>query len=84
MNQPNDHQPTTINESPFSAMSHEPDPLNLLRCAPEVEWTPEEIKRFTEELSIAYHTDEATSNSRDVQRISEKVRLRLDKLMGSV
>jgi hypothetical protein len=59
-------------------MPHEPDPLYLLRRAPDAEWTPEEIKRFTEELSIAYHTDEATSTSRDVQRISEKVRLRLD------
>ena len=59
-------------------MPQETDPLPLLRRAPDAEWTPEETKRFTEELSIAYHIDEATSTSRDVQRISEKVRMWLE------
>lgn len=39
--------------------------------------TPEEEAELTRELSEAYHMDEAAATSRDVQRIAEKVRARL-------
>ena len=43
-----------------------------------LEATPEEDAQLARELSAAYHMDEAAATSRDVQRIAEKVRARLD------
>ena len=40
--------------------------------------TPAEDAQLDRELSAAYHMDEAAATSRDVQRIAEKVRARLD------
>jgi hypothetical protein len=39
---------------------------------------PEEEAQLTRELAAAYHMDEASATSRDVQRIAEKVRARLE------
>ena len=59
-------------------MPNQPDPLHLLRLPPDAEWPAEETKRLTEELSHAYHRDEAASGSREVERIAEKVRARIE------
>lgn len=40
--------------------------------------TPEEDALLIRELSAAYHMDEASATSRNVQRIAEKVRERLE------
>jgi hypothetical protein len=40
--------------------------------------TPEEDAHLTRELADAYHMDEAAMSSRNVQRIAEKVKARLD------
>jgi hypothetical protein len=39
--------------------------------------SPEEDAELSRELSAAYHMDEAAATDRDVQRIAEKIRLRL-------
>jgi hypothetical protein len=54
------------------------DPLHLLRLPTDAEWPVEETKRLTEELSLAYHMDEVACTSREVERISEKVRARMN------
>lgn len=59
-------------------MLNEADPLHLLLLPPDAEWPTEETKRLTEQLSLAYHNDEAASTSREVERIAEKVRARLE------
>ena len=40
--------------------------------------TPEEEAQLARELADAYHMDEAAATSRDVQRIAEKVRARME------
>lgn len=54
------------------------DPITLLTRSDGAELTPEEDAQLTRELSAAYHMDEAAATSREVQRIAEKVRARLD------
>ena len=50
------------------------DALSLLTRSSEPGFTPEEEAVISNELSAAYHRDEVSSTSRDVQRIAEKVR----------
>jgi ubiquinone biosynthesis protein UbiJ len=52
--------------------------INLLTRTSGSQLTPEEEAMLTRELSDAYHMDEAAATSRDVQRIAEKVKARLD------
>jgi len=51
--------------------------ITLLTRSGEAELTPEEDAQLTRELAEAYHMDEASATSRDVQRIAEKVRARM-------
>jgi hypothetical protein len=51
--------------------------ITLLTRSGAADLTPEEDAILTRELADAYHMDEASSTSRDVQRIAEKVRARL-------
>jgi len=53
--------------------------INLLARSGGADLTPEEEDQLTRELADAYHMDEASATSRDVQRIAEKVRARLDR-----
>ena len=53
------------------------DPISLLSREDFANLTPEEEAALTRELADAYHKDEAAVTSRDVQRIAEKIRLRL-------
>jgi hypothetical protein len=53
------------------------NPANLLKKFGIDGLTPDEEAELTRELSAAYHMDEAAATSRDVQRIAEKVRARL-------
>ena len=52
--------------------------INLLTRTSGADLTPEEDALLTRELADAYHMDEVSATSRDVQRIAEKVRARLD------
>ncbi len=52
--------------------------IELLTRPSEINLTPEEESMLTRELSDAYHMDEASATSRDVQRIAEKVKAMLD------
>lgn len=52
--------------------------INLLTRSGGAGLTPEEEAQLTRELAAAYHMDEASATSRDVQRIAEKVRARMD------
>lgn len=52
--------------------------INLLTRSSESALTPEEEAQLTRELADAYHMDEVSATSRDVQRIAEKVRARMD------
>ncbi len=52
--------------------------ITLLARSGSADLTPEEDAQLTRELAAAYHMDEAAASSRDVQRIAEKVRARLD------
>ena len=52
--------------------------INLLTRTSGSQLTPEEEAMLTRELSDAYHMDEAAATSRDVQRIAEKVRARME------
>lgn len=54
------------------------DPITLLTRSGGADLTPEEDAQLTRELAAAYHMDEAAATSRDVQRIAEKVRARLE------
>lgn len=54
------------------------DPIKLLTRSGGADFTPEEDAQLTRELAAAYHMDEASATSRDVQRIAEKVRARLE------
>lgn len=51
--------------------------ITLLTRTGQPVLTPEEETLLVRELSVAYHLDEAASTSREVQRISEKIRLRM-------
>jgi hypothetical protein len=51
--------------------------ITLLTRTSGTELTPEEDAQLTRELAAAYHMDEASATSRDVQRIAEKVSARL-------
>ena len=52
--------------------------ITLLNRHGDAVLTPEEDALLTRELSAAYHMDEAAATSRNVQRIAEKVRERLE------
>ena len=52
--------------------------ITLLTRSGGADLTPEENAQLTWELADAYHMDEASATSRDVQRIAEKVRARLN------
>ena len=54
------------------------NPSILLKKFGITDLTPEEEAELCRELSHAYHMDEASATSRDVQRIAEKVRARLN------
>jgi len=56
------------------------DPINLLKRYGITDLTPEQEAELTRELSAAYHMDEAAATSRDVQRIAEKIRARMETL----
>ena len=56
------------------------DPISLLSRQSPAEFTPEEDAALARELSAAYHMDESAAASRDVQRIGEKVRVRIKAL----
>jgi hypothetical protein len=53
------------------------DPITLLRRSGVTALTPDEDAQLDRELSAAYHMDEAAATSRDVQRIAEKIRARM-------
>lgn len=53
-------------------------PIDLIKRYGTEDLTPEEEVELTRELSAAYHMDEAAATNRDVQRIAEKVRIKLD------
>lgn len=53
------------------------DPIKILRLVGTGKLTAEEEALLERELASAYHQDEASSGSREVQRIAEKVRARL-------
>ncbi len=52
--------------------------IKLLTRTDGTDLTPEEDAQLTRELADAYHMDEASATSRDVQRIAEKVKARMD------
>ena len=56
------------------------NPISILLREDLTDLTPAEDAALARELSEAYHKDEASATSRDVQRIVEKVRLRLSAL----
>ncbi len=56
------------------------DPISILRRQNLADLTPAEETALARELSEAYHKDEASATNRSVQRIAEKVRLRLSAL----
>jgi hypothetical protein len=56
------------------------NPAALLKKFGIADLTPEEEAELSRELSAAYHMDEAAATSRDVQRIAEKVRARLQQV----
>lgn len=53
------------------------NPASLLKKFGIADLSPEEDAELSRELSAAYHMDEAAATDRDVQRIAEKIRLRL-------
>lgn len=53
------------------------DPIKLIKRFGHTDLTPQEEAELIHEFSAAYHMDEAAATSRDVQRIAEKVRARL-------
>lgn len=53
------------------------DPISILRRDNTADLTPEEEAALMQELSQAYHMDEAAITSREVQRIAERIRGRL-------
>ena len=53
------------------------NPITLLTRSGVTALTPAEDAQLDRELSAAYHMDEAAATSRDVQRIAEKVRARM-------
>lgn len=53
------------------------NPAQLLQKFGISTLSSEEESELTRELSAAYHMDEAAATSRDIQRIAEKVRARL-------
>ena len=52
--------------------------ITLLTRSGGADLTPEEDAQLTRDLADAYHMDEASATSPDVQRIAEKVRARLN------
>jgi hypothetical protein len=52
--------------------------ITLLTRTDGADLTPEEEALLSRELADAYHMDEASATSRDVQRIAEKVKARMD------
>jgi hypothetical protein len=53
--------------------------ITLLTSSSKKNLTPEEEAQLAQELAAAYHRDEASASSRDVQRIAEKIKSRLDR-----
>jgi hypothetical protein len=75
----------TIPDSKIQYPNHHPmNPIDLLKRYGITDLTPEEEAELTRELSAAYHMDEAAATSRDVQRIAEKVRARLQQVEPGV
>lgn len=72
--------PTPIKDETSNIQNHPlpMDPITLLTRSGGADLTPEEDAQLTQELAAAYHMDEAAATSRDVQRIAEKVRARMD------
>ena len=60
--------------------THPMNPATLLQKFGISDLTPEEEAELSNELSQAYHMDEASASSRDVQRIAEKIRARLQQV----
>jgi hypothetical protein len=54
------------------------NPVALLKKFGQADLTPEEEAELSRELSAAYHMDESAATSRDVERIAEKVRARME------
>lgn len=52
--------------------------IKLLTRSGKSDLTAEEEAQLSRELADAYHMDEVAATSREVQRIAEKVRARLD------
>ena len=52
--------------------------IKLLTRTSGADLTPEEEALLTRELADAYHMDEVSATSREVQRIAEKVRARME------
>lgn len=52
--------------------------LELLQQSTQRELTPEEESLLLSELSAAYHSDEASIESQDVQRIAEKITAKMN------
>jgi hypothetical protein len=53
------------------------DTITLLKRSGVTALTPAEDAQLDRELSAAYHMDEAAATSRDVARIAEKIRARM-------
>ena len=51
--------------------------LEILKQVSERELTPDEESQLMNDLSAAYHSDEAAMSSRDIQRIAEKISAKL-------
>lgn len=62
---------------PTNHKFHLMNPANLLKKFGIDGLTPAEEAELSHELSQAYHMDESSASSRDVQRIAEKIRARL-------
>lgn len=52
--------------------------IKLLTRSGKSDLTAEEEAQLSQELADAYHMDEVSATSREVQRIAEKVKARLD------
>lgn len=52
--------------------------ITLLTSSGKKNLTPEEEAQLAKELAAAYHRDEVSATSREVRRIAEKIKSRLD------
>lgn len=58
--------------------------IKLLTRSGKSDLTAEEEAQLSRELADAYHMDEVAATSREVQRIAEKVKARLDSPLADV